>query len=697
MLNERTRLILEQLVEHKVISKNQLMTSVNCNRSQLEYTLEKINKRLKKDKIDILIVEAEVVTIPDNTRKYYLDILLESDIFKNYTLNSEEREKYIFLMLFYFHNEYLSVNHFLDALKIGKTTFIQDIKKANLLFAQENILINYSRERGYYLTGDEQVIRYKMMQFILQDVSDRKTRFLYRHFITETAKIDIDNYKYRISNLLNKYQLSLVENRLNEFVYIFIFLLPRLKDEEEMFYINYNFEIFFAMKEYLFANELLEEFSIKNRASSLYLCAWVLGLSVGNLNEDTKDRSIIYELVNRILTRFELLSGIQFRDRQAVLKQLYSHFRAMYYRLFFKLPIVNNLHEKIIKHYPELYNIVFETIKVVESLFESSIPVEEISFLTMHFESMIEKFDEEVVSQRVGLIVCPSGIGTSLIVYNELKSLFPEFIWLGPIESEKLASFKLSFDMIFTTAPNLELYSYNKPVYPVNPIMSPEERYILFHHVYAELGISNITIPKMSQIMEIIKRHSDIKNPMQLERDLSYYLYQPDNQQKRLLIEESNLDSETSNLAKIVCIDYIQLDVVASSWEEALYLAAMPLVDHKVVERRYIEKIIQLTKREGPYMLIFDDVALPHARPEDGVNKLGLGVTVLRNKVSIKNKTMKYIFTLAAVDQKQHLNAISELVNLFSDESFFTMLENASDAQQVYEWLKNTDKIYGID
>ena len=32
-------------------------------------------------------------------------------------------------MLFYYESDYLSVNHFLSALRVGKTTFMADMKK----------------------------------------------------------------------------------------------------------------------------------------------------------------------------------------------------------------------------------------------------------------------------------------------------------------------------------------------------------------------------------------------------------------------------------------------------------------------------------------------------------------------------------------------------------------------------------------
>ena len=92
------------------------------------------------------------------------------------------------------------------------------------------------------------------------------------------------------------------------------------------------------------------------------------------------DFSIIHELVERIIKRFELLSGIRFKDQQKVINQLYSHFRPAYYRLFFQLPIINPLHKKIIKEYEDLYQIVQETLRPIGNLFERGIPEDEISF-----------------------------------------------------------------------------------------------------------------------------------------------------------------------------------------------------------------------------------------------------------------------------------------------------------------------------
>ena len=139
--------------------------------------------------------------------------------------------------------------------------------------------------------------------------------------------------------------------------------------------------LFFQMKEYLFAKELLMEFGITNKSAQLYNL-WVAAgdgargyhLSISGFF------SIIHELVERIIKRFELLSGIRFKDKQKVINQLYSHFRPAYYRLFFQLPIINPLHKKIIEEYEDLYQIVQETLRPIGNLFERGIPEDEVSF-----------------------------------------------------------------------------------------------------------------------------------------------------------------------------------------------------------------------------------------------------------------------------------------------------------------------------
>lgn len=54
------------------------------------------------------------------------------------------------------------------------------------------------------------------------------------------------------------------------------------------------------------------------------------------------------------------------------------------------------------------------------------------------------------------------------------------------------------------------------------------------------------------------------------------------------------------------------------------------LVDAGAVERRYIGAVPRTVEKLGPYAVIAPGVAIPHARPEDGANRVGLSLVVLR-------------------------------------------------------------------
>ena len=87
-------------------------------------------------------------------------------------------------------------------------------------------------------------------------------------------------------------------------------------------------------------------------------------------------------------------------------------------------------------------------------------------------------------------------------------------------------------------------------------------------------------------------------------------------------------------------------------------------------------------------MVISHHVALPHARPEDGAKKVGLGITVLDKPIKILGQTpMKYIFTLAAVDNKRHLTALAELVSLIDQSDFFQMLDQTNSPEEAFQWI----------
>lgn len=685
-IDQRTRQVLIKMIEKPIISQRNLTGQLNLSRVQVDYVITKINESLSNEGLPPVYFDGNNYHLSEASRLFFVDFFSSDHVYRYYEMDIEERKKYIYLMLFYHYEEYLSVNHFLGVLDIGKTTFINDLKKVEKELESLDIQIKYNRKKGYYLAGNESVLRYQLMKMVLEDLRSDNGSFLWDYFLFNEGTIQKEKVFRQIAAELEHYSIVLVENRLLEFSYMLIFLLPHLSKEWSEFYERYNFQKFYQMKEYSFSRSLLAKFSIDNPYAILYICGWMLGMAIGDADEEAPDSSIINELVERIFDRFERLSGIRFKDKKTVKKQVYSHFRPAYYRLFFHLPIINPLSKKIIQEYPDLFQIVKETMKPIENLFGTMIPDEEISFLTIHFASLIDNNDEYQVKRKVGIIVCPNGIGSSAIIYNELKNLFPDMIFIGPIETNEIYQKKQDYDMIFTTVPNMRLYSLKKPVYTVNPIMTIDEKYNLVQEI--QNGPGNLSGDyQFEELFAIIDRFTTIKDELGLRKELKRRLKQP-----RIYNPEDILPSVSGkdelSLTDILSPAFIQLNLATNSWEEAFYVAATPLIEAEIVSRRYIDKIIQTTYEEGPYMVISDHVALPHARPEDGAKEVGLGITVLKEPIKILGKTpMKYIFTLAAVDSKRHLTALAELVALIDRPDFFNMLDSVSSKEAAYQWI----------
>ena len=136
--------------------------------------------------------------------------------------------------------------------------------------------------------------------------------------------------------------------------------------------------------------------------------------------------------------------------------------------------------------------------------------------------------------------------------------------------------------------------------------------------------------------------------------------------------------------------ELILLNINASDWEDAIRKAAQPLVDEKKVTESYVDDIIVGVKNNGPYIVLTEHVALPHARPESGALESAIGVATLKTPVEFGNEAndpVKYLFTLSAKDSSQHLSALSELAGLFEDKGFFNLLDNSNNPKEIREYI----------
>lgn len=122
-------------------------------------------------------------------------------------------------------------------------------------------------------------------------------------------------------------------------------------------------------------------------------------------------------------------------------------------------------------------------------------------------------------------------------------------------------------------------------------------------------------------------------------------------------------------LAKLLSEKHIQIIDQIQDWEAAIALAAKPLLAEGLIEESYIEAMIGALKKHGPYIVLGDYFALPHAQGGSGVNQLSMALLNVGQEVDLLGKPVKSFLVLASRDNTEHMEALMSLSNLLMDEA----------------------------
>lgn len=691
-MDKELLIILELLLKRTLVTAKELNDKTGLSKRQIAYRINKINDLLKPKKATSISFGAnQEIVLNSETRDALLEILYQYDSGKKYYLSKEERLAYMYLMLF-MNMDYLSLNHFIDSMKVSRSSVLLDFKELVQILGESGIFIENNRTYGYYLTGSEMEIRRYMIKVVIDTLSSSHDNKIFNLFIDEYKLDNFQLSKNIISDLALKHNITFVEDRLVEFIYIYIFLKARIlsdgKDKLQIPVIT-NIPVMKSMKEYKFTEDLLSSYKNGDKIQSFdvnYISAWILGISVGNTKDKTEDISIISEIVMKIMVRFELLSGFHYVNHEEIFEQLYSHFRPAYYRLLFKLPINNPLCERVKEEYKELYKLVSETMKPFSELFDNEIPEDELAYLTLHFGAVLFNNKEYVIPpKKTALIVCSSGIGSSAMLYTELKNLFPELHFLLPIELSKLKELVNSVDIIFTSNFSTEILEMDLPLIKVSPVMTIKEKYQVKREVYMQLGNTFLRQPNVDEVIKIIKKHTKISSENELHDELLSYFSQIES-----FVNKDN-ENEELKLSNIVNENLIRLKVPAENWEDAIRNSAAALLENGKISATYIDAMVNTASEAGPYIVITKHVALPHARPETGAKEIAMGIAILDHPVRFgndDNDPVKYVFSLSATDHESHLQAMAELLELLEEKKFYDILDNAEKAEEIMSYIK---------
>ena len=595
-------------------------------------------------------------------------------------LDIEERQLMIYLMIFA-EEDNASVFHFQDFLRVSRGTVLADLKEIRNRIEIDGIEIEYNRRIGYILSGNKnKMVRYakNAVSTLLQTPAGK---FALQHFISQLGI----SYYAHVRDLIVKYieasNYELVLSRLDEMIYFTIFskksfqssALTRFEDEEQVQEIS-----LYPMSEGIL-NEWLGS-NIPETNIAMYTI-YLLSVLQGNIHEPTFES--LLQLSANIIHQMEQHAAIEFQGFRDLLFDVFNHLVPAYYRIKYGLVLSNTLLETIKSEYAALFEITHQALKPLEQATNQPIPDDEIAYFTILFGGALKADnDQPTVTDTIrALIVCPNGVSSSLILESELKQLFPTMEFKGANTTESLKNIpEKDFDVVFSTVP---INNIHKKIYVVKPIMSQLKKNQLINEVQKDWLIPGFSFPDASEIIEALKPYMTLKKGV-TENQIYKIL-------NRRMTQHFDKQDSQLKLVDLLTEENIVFRKKVSSFEEGIRIAAQPLLERGDISENYIDTMIENVHKRGPYIHMGDGIALPHARPEDGVQKIGFSMLALNEPIALDEAweyMVDHFIVLAAADNSLHLNALSELSQLIRNKALLKDFLKSREPKQLTNILK---------
>lgn len=113
----------------------------------------------------------------------------------------------------------------------------------------------------------------------------------------------------------------------------------------------------------------------------------------------------------------------------------------------------------------------------------------------------------------------------------------------------------------------------------------------------------------------------------------------------------------------------IKLNQTATDWKSAIKIGTDLLEASGAIEPRYYDTIISNIEKMGPYIILAPGLAMPHARPEEGVIKTAFALVTLKEPIYFEGEDdpVYVLITLAGSDSDQHMQGLMEITQVLDD------------------------------
>lgn len=682
MLGEREEIIFNALINDTCITSSELADKYNLSRRQLGYTFQKINTWLKDSRLPEIERTKKGQFIIDQsilTATVKQDAVADSK-FQDGIMSEQDRVKFL-TMAILGRTETISLNGLTNLLDVSKNTILNDMKHAQKLLNAYQLEIQHTRKDGYQITGNEFQARKMMIglanELILHD--DNKSK------LQEVLMLEdelLAQFERRLERVEQKLTIQFTDEIMMTLPTIFVLILRRIQKGYSIKPLFIRYDELSNTKEYQATEEILYDKNLPT-PERIFI---TLNLLTGSVHRNSwMAEDYIPDLVpaiDKMVRLFEKNACINFHDRKQLIDKLLQHLTPAYYRIKYQLTDSILFEDNDNEEFEQIRHLIHLAITPLEEVIESKIPENEITYIVMLISGWMHKQGESMAQKIKALVVCPRGISVSRLMFQQLRELFPEFVFLDWLSVREFLHYELDYDIVFSPV-SLET---DKKLFICKPILRTEDKQRIRKQVMLEVYDYIPNEINVDDLMAKIQLYANISDKKSLRKELYAFIHRD----KNASVTKQDAAAEEKDLHDFLTVDHITLRESVASFDEAIRLCGAPLLTNGYITPHYIDAAIQHSK-EDSYIAIGEHVAIPHATPEEGVKKVGMSLLKIRNGVPYgeENHQIHLMIMIAAADKKQHIHALMQLMKIASSPSLLPKLTQASSKEYIHKLIQD--------
>lgn len=688
MLEEKYLAILKEIISNPSITRKGLESKRDLSKDQIKYAMNKINACLSEKELPSIqrtrsggfIIDEAIIRFLQTNEK----IQEGEDLFY-----SEDERIMILALLLFNESLDLSLEYFSYELKVSKNTILRDLSKLKEKMTNHSIQVAYSRTQGYSISGKELFIRdfIKETLFYVNKMSNGTQMVERFSGVTQEERSDAEK---KLKTIEMKLEIRFTDEQFKILPYFLLIIFKRIKHGRSVGKNSTEEELdIYQLKEVRLIEQVLELNNF-GRNETIYICLQILTSKI--ISAEFVSETITEKLRRTLLIcidNFEIKTSIELKDRETLLNSLLYHLTPAYYRIRYLINEKNDFYEKeflenVIAQYDFLNSIIKDCFKPLEDLLEVPLPEIEIMYISLIFGSKIlPQGKTNYPKMKTAIVICPKGVTYSQLMLSQLMDIFPEVYFYEPVSYRAFEKSNLKVDIIFSIG---HFHPYEN-CFVVQAAMTDEEKQQLRYQVFKKVfGLEDKT-SIVGRIMDEISQYVPEDKILEVQNSVSAIL--GERLPLRKEISSKNSENLSMRIYDFLTIDKITIINRVEDYKEAMILAGRPLLLDQSVTEFYVQSVIDSHDFDDPYTILGEEVAIPHALPGEGVQKIGISLLIVREGFFYaKDHSLKLVFFIAPIDKKQHNQAIIDILTIAESQEIIDRLTNTDDRREVLNILK---------